>query len=252
MNIRIMGPSGGWTGAALCMLACAVPSFAQSNALWKRSGPAPGQQAAPTPAGGSAGKPRPEGTPPPANPVLLDASLIAAALPAPRTFKVHDQITVIIREEKRASTDAKLDSKKDWQISAELNKWFKLDERDRLRVQDFPTGTPGFDFDLQHKYKGEGKVGRQDTFTTRITATILDVKPNGVLVVEARKRIKIDEDEQIISLTGACRSDDVTADNTILSTQLADAEITAQHTGPARDAARRGWAARLWDLVRPF
>lgn len=248
---RVTRASGAKTATALCILALAAPALAQSNALWKRSGGPPAQPSAnPAPASTAAAKQN--GAPPPANPTLLDASLIAAPMPAPRTFKIHDQITVIIREEKRASTDAKLDAKKDWQLAAELKKWFKLDERDRLIPQTFPAGNPGIEFDLQHNYKGEGKVGRQDTFTTRITATILDVKPNGVLVIEARKRIKIDEDEQIITLTGACRSDDVSADNTILSTQLADAEITAQHTGPARDAARRGWAARLWDLVRPF
>ena len=87
---------------------------------------------------------------------------------------------------------------------------------------------------------------------TRIQARVIDVKPNGNLVLEARKRITVDEEDQIATLSGVCRSKDVTAQNSVLSTQVADLEISVSHTGAARDASRRGWAMRLFDLLRPF
>lgn len=189
---------------------------------------------------------------PPPNPVLLNHSLIAVEAPKPRLVQVHDLVTIIVREDKRAMSDANLENEKRWRINSELSKWFRLDSRDRLVPQTFPRGTPGIGFDFNNRYEGEGRTTRADSLITRITAEVVDVKPNGTLVLEARKTIEVDEDTQILTLTGICRREDVDASNTILSTQLADAHITARHLGPARDAARRGWLMRGLDLLRPF
>jgi flagellar L-ring protein precursor FlgH len=186
------------------------------------------------------------------NEVLLAAALIAVPAPEPRKIHVHDRITIIIREEKRATSDSDLKSDRKWEVAAELKKWVRLNEECKLVPQNFTAGNPAMELDYEDKYQGKGKVGRKDSLITRVTATVIDVKPNGDLVLEAKKDIRVDEDRQVIKLTGICRSADVSAQNTVLSTQLADARIDIQHSGPARDAARRGWLARLWDLVRPL
>ncbi len=192
-----------------------------------------------------------DGSPPP-NEVLLATSLIAVEAPQPRRLKVHDLITVIVREEKRATTDSDLKREKKWEIEAELREWLRINEECKLVPQVFPAGNPAIDLAYDDKYEGKGKVGRRDSLITRITAEIVDVKPNGILVLEAKKDISVDEDRQIATLTGICRSEDVSPQNTVLSTQLGEVRIDIQHSGPARDAARRGWLARLWDLIRPL
>ncbi|HEX5245021.1 MAG TPA: flagellar basal body L-ring protein FlgH [Tepidisphaeraceae bacterium] len=101
-------------------------------------------------------------------------------------------------------------------------------------------------------FKGTGDVTRNDTFTARITAEVLDVKPNGTLVLQARKHIKTDEEEQLMVLTGTCRVEDVTADNTVLSTQLNDLDLQKNHKGDVREATRRGFLGKLLDFVNPF
>jgi flagellar L-ring protein precursor FlgH len=100
--------------------------------------------------------------------------------------------------------------------------------------------------------KGEGDTNREDRLTTRLTGRILDVKPNGILVLEARARVQHDDEISEITLTGVCRKEDVTADNTVLSTQIANKEITVNNKGALRAAARRGWIPRLIDLIKPF
>lgn len=185
------------------------------------------------------------------NPVLLTSSTIAVRTPEPQRIQVHDQITVIVREDKQAVTNAKLESKKDWKVDSALEQWFRLDKDDRL-VGQFPQGPPGVDFDFKGDYKGEGRVNRKDSLITRIQATVVDVKPNGTLVLEARKEIQIDEEKQAVTLTGTCRAADVSAQNTILSTQIADLTIRTRHSGAARDATRRGWLMRAFDFLRPI
>ena len=253
-----------WTLALLIAAASVPAANAQSNSLFRysgsKTGPTPITQPAPgmsevlpraplTPVHSQLGR---DDGPPPPNEVLLAASLIAVEAPQPRQIRVHDRITIVIREEKRSTSDSDLKREKKWEIAAELKEWIRLNESNKLVPQVFPQGNPAIDLEYDDKYEGKGQVGRKDTLITRVTATVIDVKPNGDLVLEAKKDIRIDADRQVITLTGICRSADVTAQNTVLSTQLADAKIDIQHTGPARDAARRGWLARIWDFVRPL
>jgi flagellar L-ring protein FlgH len=189
----------------------------------------------------------------PQNAALYAVSTIAVLPPEPEKIKPGDTVTIIIREIKTSTTDAKTDLKKDWQLQSQLAQWFRLDPRDRLVPQNFErAGKPGADFSFQNDWKGEGKVDRRDELTTRIQATVIDVKPNGNLVLEAKKNIGSDEERQVMTLTGTCRSRDVTAENTVLSTQIADLNIESKHTGAARDAARRGWLMRAFDWLRPI
>jgi flagellar L-ring protein precursor FlgH len=193
-----------------------------------------------------------EGRRAPKNPVLLAASPIAVAAPELRQHRVHDLVTIIVREDKRSVSDARLNSQKKWEVDSELKRWFRFSFHDDLVGREFADPQPGIDFTFDNKYDGKGKVDRTDTLVLRITAQIVDVKPNGLLVLEARKTIEHDEERQCVTLTGSCRSEDVTAQNTVLSTQVADLEIRAEHKGAARDAARRGWLMRLIDLARPI
>ncbi|GAF95236.1 unnamed protein product, partial [marine sediment metagenome] len=189
---------------------------------------------------------------PPQNLVLLTASPFAVEAPKPRRIAVHDLVTVIVRESRTSLNDAKMKSEKDWEMKAELAKWFRLNVHDQLVPQNFEAnGTPGIDFSFENKYEGRGKYDRKDSLTTRITATVIDVKPNGNLVLEARKCIRIGDEVLIATLTGECRSEDVTAQNTVLSTQIANLEVEMPDRGAVRDATRRGWLMRAFDLLRP-
>jgi len=179
-------------------------------------------------------------------------SLVAIPRVPPRKFKVHDLITIIVRQQKKYEAEAKLDTEKKWDIDGKLSEWFRFHPRNRLGTDQLSTGEPGFKFAFNNKYETEGENEREDKFITRIQATIIDVKPNGNLVLEARQREKHDEEEFVMTVRGVCRSEDVTPDNAILSTQIADLELIEENAGAVRDAARRGWIPRVLDWARPF
>jgi flagellar L-ring protein precursor FlgH len=184
---------------------------------------------------------------------LSQVSFFAVPEQEPKTLKKHDLITIVIREESQFDSKAETDFNKNAQLQAQANQLFQL------RLSNFsiksltpPTPVPGIDLTGNRTFKGAGEVDRTDTFTARITAEILDVKPNGTLVLQARKRIKTDEEEQQFILTGTCRVDDVAADNTILSTQLYDLELQKNHKGNVRKATERGNLPKLLDFINPF
>ncbi len=193
-----------------------------------------------------------ERTAPKPNALLLRSSPFAVARPEPIKIKVHDLLTIIVRESKTATTDSKLQSKKDWKLDTGLEEWIRLSNKHGVVPAKFEQGKPSVLFDFKNDYKGNGKYDRKDELTTRITARVIDVKPNGNLVLEARKSIAIDDEGYNITLTGECRAMDVLPDNTILSTQIADPTIDVQHSGSVRDATRRGWLMRGLDFFRLF
>jgi len=61
-----------------------------------------------------------------------------------------------------------------------------------------------------------------------------------------------DDEISNITLTGVCRKEDVTADNTILSTQIANKNLVVTNKGALRSASTRGWIPKLIDLIKPF
>ncbi len=104
----------------------------------------------------------------------------------------------------------------------------------------------------QRDFTGTAQVERDDTFVGRITAEVIDVKPNGTLTLEAKEDIKTDEEDQKVSLIGTCRVEDITPDNSILSNQLYNLSLSKQHKGAVKDTTERGIFTRLLDSINPF
>ncbi len=177
-------------------------------------------------------------------------SFFAVPAPEPTVLRKHDLVTVIVREESSSRSIGSADLEKKYELEAELKEYLDID----LSSLTLGTraGNQGVSGDAERGFSGDGSTDRRDSFVTRITAEVLDVKPNGTIVVQARKRIRTDEDEQMFVLTGICRTGDITAANTVLSTQLHDLRLEKRTSGPVRDATRRGLIPRVIDLINPF
>ena len=85
-----------------------------------------------------------------------------------------------------------------------------------------------------------------------MTAEIVDVRPNGLLVLEARREIVNDGESQIITLGGICRPEDVDANNQVLSHRVADAVVKKETAGELRNTAEKGVFAKLIDMIFAF
>lgn len=233
-------------------------AWAQSSSLlWQPPPPgsndAPGVMPSRQPVGGPdyAVLP-PEKTTRAATRTIESVSWIAVTPVEVRKFKVGDFITINVHEQKRYRGKQEYDKEKKWDISGKLSEWFRFYPDHKLGTDHLSNGQPGFDFRFKDKYETEGEAERRDRFTTRITAKVIDVKPNGTLTLEAKKSQTHGDDGFTLTLTGMCRSEDVTPDNTILSTQLADLTIEEKNHGAVHDAASRGWFPRILDWLNPF
>jgi flagellar L-ring protein precursor FlgH len=184
---------------------------------------------------------------------LEGVSFFAVPEPTPRTLKKHDLVTIVIREESSYKSEGSTDLKKEASLEAKLEEWIKL-SLSNVAIQGGAQGAnpPSIKASGARDFKGEATVDRSDSLILRVTGEVIDVKPNGTLVLQARQRIKTDEEEQTFILSGICRVEDITPDNSILSTQMFDKELTKTHKGAVRDTTKRGWVPKLLDVINPF
>ena len=191
-------------------------------------------------------------------PTVSSTSLIAVKKPKTRKFEVHDIITIIVREESNSKSEADASTAKEASLNAELKEWiqFKTERggKSRKLIPDagIAATTPTIDVSAKAEFEGEGDVARKDSFLTKIAATVVDVKPNGNLVLEAKRFIQTDDEKISMTLTGMVCPTDVGVDNTVSSTNVADLAVTKATSGIARDGQKRGWLVRLLHAISPF
>lgn len=170
---------------------------------------------------------------------------------APKTFRPGDLITIIVRHRRLYEADSELQARKKYNLTTELDAFLKPTQGG-IGAANFRRGKPNIAYKLDQRLTSTGDSSREDRLTTRVAAKIIDVKPNGVLVLEGRSRIVHDDEVSVLCVMGSCRKEDVTADNTILSTQMAGLELLVDNQGALRAASSRGWLHKLVDAVNPF
>ena len=115
-----------------------------------------------------------------------------------------------------------------------------------------PVGTPTLNTNSVSDLSGTGKTKRENYVTTSMAARVIRVLPGGMLQIEGAREIRVNEETEYMVVRGLIRSKDVDADNSILSTQIADASIEYYGKGVLSDKQKPGWFTRLMDNVWPF
>ena len=173
---------------------------------------------------------------------------------APREFSVHDLVTIVVSESSKSKSTADSKADKDYSMQAEVAAFMTLDPTSLAGgpVAVDPSSLPVFDVGGSKGFKGKGNYTRSDDFTARVTAEIVDIRPNGLLVLEARREIVNDGESQVILLSGVCRPEDIDANNQVTSQRVADAVIKKTTTGQLRDTSEKGVLARIIDAIFAF
>ena len=160
---------------------------------------------------------------------------------------------IIIQEQASHASTAKTSTERESSIDARVQEFARLHwGPDWVRPVTFERGEPGIVAEATRDFDGAGSTIRSDSMVTRVQGRVVDIRPNGNLVVEASKKITMDEEEYTVTLTGVCRTRDVTPDNSIQSTRIAELEVVKKSSGAVKDATKRGWLHKAMDFVNPF
>ncbi|MBI4522648.1 MAG: flagellar basal body L-ring protein FlgH [Deltaproteobacteria bacterium] len=165
-----------------------------------------------------------------------------------KAFRMGDILTIEIVENATASNTADTDLSRKSSLTASLENFFGKKKFLGL----FKTGQEIIKSEAENSHVGAGATSRKGEVTARISALVKRVLPNGNLVVEASRTLVVNQEEQFITLTGIVRPEDISRENVVFSTQVADATITITGTGVVADKQRSGWGAWIFDWVWPF
>lgn len=190
--------------------------------------------------------------PDPATP-LYNVSMTAVVPPPPRSFKVHDLVTIIVEETSRQQADQTSKSDKTYNVEADLNTILDPMELIELRLRSSSIS----DLELlkaayKQKFYGKGNYTRNDSFSMKIQAEIIDVKPNGTVTIEARKFVDKNGETMSTVLSGVARISDITQNNSILSSQIADLTLITKSSGEVNKAAKKGLIPRILETIFAF
>lgn len=110
----------------------------------------------------------------------------------------------------------------------------------------------GFSADSSSSYAGQGSYSKDASFTTTVSARIIKVLENGNYYINGRREILIDDEKQIIQISGVIRPYDIDQNNNIASTQMSNAKILYSSEGDMDRSTKQGWGTKLVQAVWPF
>jgi flagellar L-ring protein precursor FlgH len=184
---------------------------------------------------------------------LYQLSTFAVPPPRPREFKTHDLVTIVVDESSRQQADQSLKAdkkmKNNFTLGSVLDPWELLETRLRVGASE---NLKLLDISGNNKFDSNGEYERTDKLQMKIQAEVIDVKPNGVLVLEARKFINKNGETQETVLSGSCRREDVTQNNSVLSSQIANMSLATKSTGAVDDTARKGIITKVLEGLFAF
>ena len=169
-----------------------------------------------------------------------------------RAANVGDLVTISITETSKASEIANTKTSRDSGVKVGITSLLGLS----FPMKAFTNKDVDVDTALEgtvgNVSGGEGKTERQSSFTSFLTARVIQVLPNRNLIIQGRRNMRINNETEIVTLTGIVRPDDIDRNNVVPSTKVADARVMISGAGVVSDKQRVGWGQRILDHVWPF
>ena len=190
--------------------------------------------------------PFPELTPPANNGAIFQSGYEVALFEDIKARRVGDVLTIRLVERTQASKKASTNVSKTNQIDFQNPTLFGMP----LHAGKYNLQT---EVDTSQEFAGEGDSSQSNTLSGDITVTVAEVLSNGYLLVKGEKLLTLNQGDEFIRLSGIVRPTDIAPDNSVLSTRVADVEITYAGRGAVADANTTGWLSRFFlSVLWPF
>lgn len=165
---------------------------------------------------------------------------------------INDIVTIQVSETSTASNKAELTTSKKTQIQMGIDNFLGLEQDMGSKISDNFDNASMVGATTNNSNAGEGESKRETSLTAYISARVIDVMPNGNMVIEAKKEVQVNKEKQVAVLTGIIRPRDIAYNNIIQSNKIADMQIKFSGKGPVSAQAKRGWLSWLIGTIWPF
>ena len=163
----------------------------------------------------------------------------------PKAHYVNDMVTILVLETTQAVASANAKNSRNTSASAGFNTFFGA-EKHIAELPNFISGRSNSNFE------GKGSTSRATVLETALTARVIDVLPNGYLVLEGMREIRVNDENQSVYLTGVVRPEDISPDNSVLSSSIAQMSVRVQGRGVVSQPIKPGWLYRILTGILPF
>ncbi len=159
-----------------------------------------------------------------------------------RARKVGDPLTIVLVERTAASksSGSKLDSNGSGSITPPATGFLNLFNKSDATLSG------------GRSFNGTGAADQTNSLSGEVSVTVAQVYPNGTMLVQGQKRVTLNRGDEFLKIKGLVRTADVDANNRVLSTRVADAQISYTGKGDVARAGRQGWLSRFFSVVSPF
>ena len=164
---------------------------------------------------------------------------------------VGDVVTVAINESATADNAADTSTGRDSSASVSLSRFFGFEH-------DFDGIHKNIDPDLlldaayRNSFKGSGGTSREGRLQAVMAARVVEVYPDGNLLIKGSKQITINNETNFLRLAGIIRPEDISAQNVVNSQHVMNSNINYQGRGVISDKQSQGWLVRIMDNIWPF
>ena len=161
-----------------------------------------------------------------------------------RARNVGDTITINLVERNTAQKSANANATRNGNMTAGIGPISRLPL----------SGLNGLELEAEAEsdFNGKGAAAANNVFNGTITVTVIDVYPNGNLLVSGEKMVAINQGNEFIRFSGVINPNNVTTANTVQSTQVADARIEYRGSGFIDESNTMGWLQRFFVAIMPF
>ena len=167
-----------------------------------------------------------------------------------KAHRVGDIVTVVIQENNGTSRNNNTTTSRTSGINSSVSSFLYPPSASGLLTKGGKL--PAISMTGANTFDGGGTIANQETIAAQIAVKVIDVLPNGNLVLEGRRQTAFSGEKMEAVLRGTVRFDDVTSTNTVFSFNIADASIQYISKGALTDAQKRGWFTTVWDKISPF
>lgn len=174
-----------------------------------------------------------------------------------RARRVGDILTVVVEITDKAELENATNRRRDNEENAGIP---KLGGYELSKLLDRVIPGKAEDLDLSNfvsassdsKSEGGGGIDREETITTRIAAVVTQVLPNGNMVIEGRQEVRVNYEMRELIVAGVVRPEDITSENTIPISKIAEARVSYGGKGQITDVQQPRYGQQFLDIVLPF